>query len=212
PELAGGIRIAYHDNVQAEWNLGFVMGEVGGGVYSLFDCSGRDVLDVGAYFGETAVWFSKNGARRVIAVEPLSSFDFIAINAAENGCDNIIPRRACIAGTVGKVWVSAEENTGGSHVEDFAGNIGIRAETIESLATKFDLNDAILKMDVEGAEYDAILGTPRDVIRRFQFVMMEVHYFAGDPGQIYDYFVRNGFKIQVHPSGDGYSMLYADLG
>ncbi len=42
----------------------------------------------------------------------------------------------------------------------------------------------ILKMDVEGSEFDALISTPEDVLLRFEQMVMEVHYLhlLGDPG------------------------------
>lgn len=38
------------------------------------------------------------------------------------------------------------------------------------------LGDFILQMDIEGAEYETILVTPVDILRRFRIIAIEVHY------------------------------------
>src|SRR3990170_925080 len=48
----------------------FVVEELNGGVYDC-DCSGKVVLDVGGFQGESAVFFSKMGAKKVIIYEPV---------------------------------------------------------------------------------------------------------------------------------------------
>jgi FkbM family methyltransferase len=47
----------------------------------LFGLRGRDVIDVGANVGDSALYFLLNGARKVIAVEPLPN---VAKCAEEN--------------------------------------------------------------------------------------------------------------------------------
>jgi hypothetical protein len=38
--------------------------------YSVVDMRNRDVVDVGAFVGDTAVYFIKRGAHKVLAIEP----------------------------------------------------------------------------------------------------------------------------------------------
>jgi hypothetical protein len=46
-----------------------------------FDVDGAVVLDIGAHFGDSAVWFASHGARRIVAFEP---FPQTAAVAAES--------------------------------------------------------------------------------------------------------------------------------
>ena len=48
--------------------------------------------------------------------------------------------------------------------------------TLEEIVGKFNLSDAFLKLDCEGYEYDIILNAPKDVIRKFEYIIMEYHY------------------------------------
>jgi len=213
-----GIKIKCFDRQESLDTLGFVFGELKGGVYSHFDIEGRDVLDVGAYLGETAIWFVKKGANLVVALEPFESFNLIDQNVADNGCAaRVIPMRGAISDSDGFVAVATGENSGGSNLMEFSdannqtnGSILIPQYTLDALTAHHDLQDAILKMDCEGSEFRALLGTPREVIRRFQYAMIEVHYFAGDAGKLYQYFVDNDFKIEVFPSGGSLSFVYAE--
>ena len=36
--------------------------------------------------------------------------------------------------------------------------------------------DLILQMDIEGSEYETIIATPVDILRRFRIIAMEIHY------------------------------------
>ena len=38
------------------------------------------------------------------------------------------------------------------------------------------LGDLILQMDIEGGEYQTIIATPMDILRRFRIIAIEVHY------------------------------------
>lgn len=49
-------------------------------------------------------------------------------------------------------------------------------------------NDLMLQMDIEGAEFQVILDTPRDILRRFRIIIVEFH----DMEQLFD---RDGFRF-----------------
>jgi len=213
-----GIKLKCFERQESRDNLGFILGELEGGCYAHFDVTGRDVLDVGAYMGETAIWFVWNGARRVYALEPFESYTLIEENARLNGCDTqITPIRGGIFNIDCDIRLSTFENSGGTHLLEYAerknltsGSEMIPMYTLETLVRQASLEDAVLKMDCEGSEFFALPGTPRDIIRKFKYVMLEVHYFAGDPGQLYQYFIRNDFKLEVLPAGDSFAFVYAE--
>ncbi|MFP3320116.1 MAG: FkbM family methyltransferase [Acidilobus sp.] len=63
---------------------------------------GRDVIDIGASAGDTALYFVLNGARKVIAVEPLPN---VTNCTEENVNISGLAERAKIANAVlGEVW------------------------------------------------------------------------------------------------------------
>jgi hypothetical protein len=47
------------------------------------------------------------------------------------------------------------------------------------LQRKAESDDLLLQMDIEGAEYDVILGTPIDLLARFRIVVVEFHNLHG---------------------------------
>ena len=63
------------------------------------------------------------------------------------------------------------------------------------------LGDLILQMDIEGGEYQTIIATPMDILRRFRIIAIEVHY-------VQDWF--NNF-ISWETAQDFFSKLLADF-
>ena len=58
--------------------------------------------------------------------------------------------------------------------------------------------DIILKMDIEGAEYDALYNTPLNVLRKFKSIAIEIHQFPGSNNKFehLETFLQNvGFSI-----------------
>jgi len=56
--------------------------------------------------------------------------------------------------------------------------ISIPLLTLESILKKNNLtcNEALLKMDCEGCEYEVILSASRHILRKFSYIQIEYHY------------------------------------
>lgn len=57
--------------------------------------------------------------------------------------------------------------------------VEVKAVTLAEAISAWDADIDLLKLDVEGAEYDIILGTPRDVLRRVHRIVLEYHPIPG---------------------------------
>ena len=141
------------------------------------------IIDVGAYVGDSAIYFAFRGARRVIAIEPhpgvyAEMLDNIKLNNLESV---IIPINAGLTSKPGKICVEntpAYGTAGTYHRPGDCPNT-VPAITSSELISRFgvDPNDAVLKMDCEGCEYDVVLND-YEHIRLFREVVFEYH---GDP-------------------------------
>jgi len=150
------------------------------GNYEHLNVKDRVVIDIGAYIGDSAIYFALKGARKVIAIEPhpgayAEMLDNIRLNNMENV---IVPVNAGLASKPGKVCV---ENVDVSNTFDIYHRPGdcpnaVPAVTLGELINKFgiDPNDAVLKMDCEGCEYDVILNDYEHV-RLFRELILEYH-------------------------------------
>lgn len=73
--------------------------------------------------------------------------------------------------------------------------------TIESHLARNQIigNDLILKMDVEGAEYDALFALPEEILQRFKLITLEVHGLANLESITYrDVFLRFFEKLNLY--------------
>jgi FkbM family methyltransferase len=153
------------------------------GEYEPLSVEGRVVVDVGAFVGDSAVYFALKGARRVIAIEPhpgayAEILDNIRLNNLEGV---IIPVNAGLASRPGKICI---ENVNTSNTFDTYHRPGdcpnaIPAVTLGELMDRFGIgsNDAVLKMDCEGCEYDVILNDYEHV-RLFRELIFEYHSYT----------------------------------
>ena len=162
---------------------------------------GRAVLDLGAFLGETALYFMQKGARRVVAVEPMATFEWIQKNADENGFTNsIIPVR----GYVGPKFEgidAGELNNSISTVKP--GSEKIRHFTLKELIAEYDISQgSVLKIDVEGAEHEFFATAKDEELALFHQVFGEIHTIPGrDKDAPANRLKALGFDVSMEKNG-----------
>jgi FkbM family methyltransferase len=147
--------------------------------YKWLNVKGKEVIDIGANIGDTAIYFAVNGAKHVYAFEP---YPFSYRIALKNIKLNKLERKVTLLNeAIGKenkiIYIDENyENTGGDDLKEFKKGKKIKVTTLEEIVKRFKLKDAILKMDCEGCEYPSLLNTPNEVLRNFEQIMLEYHY------------------------------------
>lgn len=183
----GKVKIKYISNYLS-FNCGNIgpcaLGEVfGAEIYKEaiedFDLTNRTVVDIGASFGDTAIYFALKGAKKVYAFEPLPS----AYKLAEENIrlNNLQDKCEIINAGVGWGKGAYSEDPKFEYIfyrdlPEYKGNKEIPIISLKDIVDKFEINEAILKVDCEGREYDIILNSPDELLRRFDHIVMEYHY------------------------------------
>jgi FkbM family methyltransferase len=140
---------------------------------------GRDVIDVGASVGDSTLYFVLNGARKVIAVEPLPN---VARCAEENvrlsgATDKVRVINAALSNELVSVPCNYDLplSLGFSTLKS-NGSCRVPGVSLGDLINT--VNDPyLLKMDCEGCEAEAMLGPERERLRAFEHIILETHPF-----------------------------------
>ena len=140
---------------------------------------GRDVIDVGANVGDSALYFVLNGARKVIAVEPLPN---VAKCAEENvrlsgAADKVKVINAALSYEPASVPCDYDVSlSNGFSTLKGNGPCKVPGVTLSDLLNTVD-DPYLLKMDCEGCEAQVILGPKRERLRAFEHIILETHPF-----------------------------------
>jgi len=157
-----------------------------------------NILDIGGHYGLYTYLCHTLGAKNIVAVEanPYNYLHFI-----KNTLDipNVKVINAAVSNESGKI-VTIDNNSEKSTVGK--GDINVATVTLKDVVQIFPENeDIILKMDIEGAEYNALYNTSTDVLRRFSSIAIEMHEFpdSGHKFNDLDRYIQNaGFKQVWH--------------
>jgi FkbM family methyltransferase len=148
-----------------------------------FDLTDWLIVDIGAYIGDTPLYYAKRGAL-VVAVEPLPSNYEVMLWNLELNSDlkhRVVPVNAAISGRDGFVEFSYSTPMDGSASIYGGGRFKVRVRSMrlstlirEITGMGLDLGKfrvRVLKMDCKGCEYDVI--NEVDVMRLFDIVKIE---------------------------------------
>jgi len=146
--------------------------------YKMLDVSNKDVVDVGANIGDTAIYFALKGAKHVYAFEPYPySYNIAKKNIELNHLKDKITLLNEGCGRSGFVTIKEDyENTGSTDLKNFKEGKKIKIESIDEIVKRFNLKHAALKVDCEGCEYDLILNASDKALLAFDQIIMEYHY------------------------------------
>lgn len=147
---------------------------------------GDIVLDIGAYKGDTAIIFAHRVGRegRVYSFEPVkASYNFLLENIRLNGLqDIVIPvNKGCsdksgllrsVSSKFGAHWSFLSEDEEGEEVEVVSIDDFVESNNIDKLD--------FVKMDVEGWEYNVILGGQNTIKRLNPKVVMSLYHKSSD--------------------------------
>lgn len=135
--------------------------------YKFLNVKGKTVVDIGANIGDTAIYFALNGAKKVISLEPFSgTFTYLVLNIKDNSlADIVIPLNAGY-GKGEEIIVNPNlKDTIGLLLQSSKNGVKIKTYSLKSLIEKLD-EDALLKMDCEGCEYN-LLYEDCETLRKF---------------------------------------------
>lgn len=141
--------------------------------YRNLDVKRKIVIDIGAYIGDSAIYFAINGAKEVIAYEPYpKTCRVTALNTKGYKCVRVINN--AVTGKNGALMLNADYS-GGSDLSH-TGGARVASISLSSIVERYRLRDAILKIDCEGSEYEILCNSSRKTLRAFKQIELEYHY------------------------------------
>ena len=155
--------------------------------YGVVDVRGRQVVDVGAFIGDSAIYFSLKGAERVYAIEPHPlAYEELVQNVSLNGLQGkVVPLNLGISYTENYIIIppnlGVEEAAGTLLTSMGSKGLRVKAKKLSEIVDEYKVKPDVLKIDCEGCEYDIIL-KDYDTVSQFEQVVFEYHaYNVGIP-------------------------------
>jgi FkbM family methyltransferase len=168
----------------------------------------KTILDCGANVGIFSVWAArKSPAARIVALEPFpETFASLTSNIRANALDDRVRCEAlALAAQRGEGFISLDGASPNHKLlpQDVAparmSSIAIKTTTLADVMAQhgFDLLD-YMKMDIEGSEWEVLLSTPVEVLRRIRSIQLEYHQvharFGYTPAMLFRHLAAAGHQ------------------
>jgi FkbM family methyltransferase len=142
------------------------------------------VLDVGAHVGSfTCALAARLPAASFTCVEPLpSTLTWLSANLARNGLtqkSTVVPAAVTDAEGEAELWSSEDASCDASLTLRIGRKVTVRTMSFDSIAAVAGGRPDIVKLDCEGGEYAAILGSSSRVWAAVEQLFLEYHPVAG---------------------------------
>lgn len=121
-------------------------------------------FDIGACFGDTAKWASRNGASEIYSFE----MDFLNIEVLEKyKVDTINIIKKAVGSSNKKIRLTrSSNNPGASKINPASQQLDIEMITLDDFCKEKNILPDFIKMDIEGSELDALKGAKQTLIKK----------------------------------------------
>jgi len=149
--------------------------------HGVFIAKGKDVLDIGAYVGDTSIYYYLYGkARHVYAFEPFpylynKGMQLIKMNKLEKFISFFNEGVSGEKGTTRILESKTNFDKVGVNKSNTEGRL-IKIVSLDEFVKKYNIHNAFLKVDCEGCEYSIFQKIRRETLQRFDGIHIEYHY------------------------------------
>jgi len=162
--------------------------------YETLEVKNKIVLDIGANVGDSSILFSRLGAKKVIALEPqIDFFNRCKKNIKLNNLEEKIEiLNAGLDDKQGHFLIDAKKDSKHFAIETSTQGIKIPKMTLDKITP--DEKNLVLKLDCELCEYNVILNSTEECLKKFDRILIEFH--DGNRNLI-NKLTSSGFKVSI---------------
>ncbi|MEM3907087.1 MAG: FkbM family methyltransferase [Nitrososphaerota archaeon] len=145
--------------------------------YNFLNVEGKNVIDIGANMGDTAIYFAIKGAKKVISLEPYPyTYALAKKNIDFSELKNKIELINAGYGEDKEIKIDVRFIPDScSDIKESESGSNISLYSLKTLMNKYNIDSGILKMDCEGCEYN-LLNEDDETIKKFTMIQIEYHY------------------------------------
>lgn len=165
----------------------------------------KNIIDLGANIGTHSIIYSNYINGKVYSFEPQKMiFDILNKNVELNNCKNVITHNFGGSNVNNKFYMNAcysnKNNQGAFRIDktlDSTNGLEIECKIIDELNIE---NVGYIKIDVEGHEYEALLGLKNILIKDHPILMIEIHNTSPTKNNTFILLEELGYKTHYRLS------------
>jgi FkbM family methyltransferase len=139
--------------------------------------SGSSVIDGGAFVGDSALTINDFGPKAIYCFEPdEENRRLLRETITHNSLTNVTIVNSGLGGVEGQAAVSSDA----SQTKLISGEAGIHVTTIDGFCEAHGVTPALIKLDVEGMEYEVIQGGLMTIAKHKPLMIISVYHTPRD--------------------------------
>ncbi len=161
--------------------------------YDNLNVKNMHVVDIGASLGDTAILFRMNGARSVEGYElNRRNYELAIRNISENNLSNIDIHYCGVSNT--KIMPSELVLGAIMSESDYSNVSDADFKTLDDILNKFSADEVVLKVDVDGYEYQIFESVSVKNLKKCKEIFIEYHFGVKNLGVTLS---NAGFSVQI---------------
>lgn len=165
----------------------------------------KDIIDAGAYIGDSSLAFTELTSANVHAFEPFEeSYNKMLENIKLNDVNNIVPVKASLSDKNGedKIYLSGDNVQGitsDEKVRRYDKSFTVKTMTLDTYVQENDLNVGFIKVDVEGAEQRLLRGAIETIKSQKPILILSIYHNPNDFFEIKPWIEKLdlGYKFKI---------------
>lgn len=142
------------------------------------------IIDIGAHIGLFSIYASTiNSLTPIYAYEPEEeNYKTLKENIEQNKIKNIHPKNLAISAKEGQIDLYINEDSHNHSIiktDEKHPKRKVQSTTLQRITEKLQTID-LVKMDCEGAEFEIIASTPKEIFKKIKTIYIEYHEYKED--------------------------------
>lgn len=146
----------------------------------------KDIIDAGAFTGDTSLPLSKITNSNVYAFEPFNeSFELLKKNIEDNNIENIIPINKSLGNIDGERTLFLSGNniqgiTSDPNIRPYDKELKVQETTLDKFVEENNLNVGLITIDIEGAEMNLLEGALNTIKTQKPILEISIYHKPSD--------------------------------
>lgn len=148
---------------------------------NLENVSDKDIIDAGAYIGDSALVLSKLTSKKVYAFEPVrNTFEVMKSVLKLNKTPNIVPVNLGLGAKKETLPLTSKKSMDASFLNQTEFDIQTNITTIDDFVNENNLNIGLIKVDIEGFEQQLLKGAYNTIKKYKPVLLISIYHNPAD--------------------------------
>ena len=141
----------------------------------------KDIIDVGASFGDSALVFQKYTDKHIYAFEPTNEgYEALQETISLNNATRIIPINKALGANASKGQISVYGGSSSLIFDNHTTSHDVEIITLDSFVRERNIQVGFIKVDIEGFEQEFLKGAKQTITEQKPAMLISIYHQASD--------------------------------